>query len=183
MITKARYANEDHTQVFAHVDGEMRVVPCHPSNRHYQDMLAQGVEIAPFEGPPLDRLKETVKRTIDADAEAARSQHVTLGAGMALVYQEKMAQATEIDRMGEAEANVLSEDDRNAHFPIVAASVGIEAETLWDCAQLVLQKFAETSAALHLIERQRLTAKKAVNAAATKAEVTAAYEAIRWPTL
>jgi len=119
---------------------------------------------------------------LDADAEAARLRFLTPGAGMMMTYQEKFAQAQAVAAVGEAEANALSQVDREEQFPTLAASVGIEAETLWDCAHLVLQKYAEFAQISLVIERTRLSAKKAISDASDAAAVRAAYEAITWPT-
>lgn len=119
---------------------------------------------------------------VDADAERARQRFVTPGAGMALTYQEKFAQAQAVDAMGADAANALSIADREAQFPTLAASVGIEGSTLYECAELVLDKFAQFAALSLMIERARLAGKASIKAAATVDDVRAAYEAIVWPT-
>lgn len=129
--------------------------------------------------PALDSIKSEIKKKIDTDAEAIRQRFLTAGAGMVMTYQEKFAQAQAVAAMGEA-ANALSQADREAQFPTLSASVGIEAPTLLDAANLVLAKYAEFARLSMRIERARLGGKAAVNAATTAAEVNAAYQAIEW---
>lgn len=101
---------------------------------------------------------------------------------MALTYQEKFAQAQAVAAMGESAADSLSAQDREAQFPTLSASVGIEAETLHDCAQLVLTRYAAFAQVSFAIERARLSGKAAIAAAPDAASARAAYEAITWPT-
>lgn len=99
-----------------------------------------------------------------------------------MVYQEKFAQAQAVAAMGETAANAMSQADRESQFPTLSASVGIEAATLWACAQLVLAKYAQFAAFSLYIERARLAGKAAIASATDAASVRAAYAAITWPT-
>ncbi len=119
---------------------------------------------------------------VDADAEACRLRFITPGAGMAMTYAEKFAQAQAVDAMGEAAANALSVEDREAQFPTLSASVGIEAPTLWACAQLVIERYAAFAQLSLVIERTRLAGKAAIKAASSVDAVRVAYGAIAWPT-
>lgn len=130
----------------------------------------------------LAAVKSDLTRRVDDDAEIVRLRYLTPGSGMAMVYQEKFAQAQAVNAMGETAANAISQIDREAQFPTMAASVGIEAPSLWDCAQLVLAKYAAFAALSLVIERARLTAKSQIAAASTVQSVRDAYEAIAWPT-
>lgn len=130
---------------------------------------------------PLDEVKTFFLRKIETDAEAARLKHITGGVGMAMTYQEKFAQAQAVQAMGKDAANALTKEAREAQFPTLSASVGLEADTLWDCAQLVLQRYTAFAQLSMMIERTRLSAKKAVSAAMTVAEAAAAYDAVTWP--
>ncbi len=136
-----------------------------------------------IDGPlTLDAAKAKYKAKLDADAEAVRLRVITPGAGMALVYAEKFAQAGAVQAMGEQAANAMSQADRESNFPTLSASIGIEGATLWDCAQLVLEKYAQFAALSLLIERGRLMGKKAIAAATDVDGVRAAYGAVVWPT-
>ncbi len=130
---------------------------------------------------PMAPVKTEYNKKIDADAEAVRLRYITSGAGMAMTYQEKFAQAQAVSTMGEQAANAMTQADRELQFPTLSASVGIEAATLWQCAELVLGKYAQFAALSLTIERRRLSGKAAVNAATTGAEAKAAYEGITWP--
>lgn len=131
----------------------------------------------------LESVKKTMSRRVDDDAEQVRNRYLTPGAGMALTYQEKFAQAQAVMNLGRETANALSELDREAQFPTLAASVGIEAPTLADAANLVLERYAAFARLSFHIERQRLAGKSAIQAAASKDDVDAAYRAITWTLL
>ena len=129
--------------------------------------------------PPLPTKAELLA-WVDAAAEMVRLKYITPGAGMAMTYAEKFAQAQYVNAQGEQAANALTEAERQAQFPTLSASVGLEAATLWDCATLVLTKYAAFAQLSMVIERTRLSAKKAIAAAATVEEANAAYEAVKW---
>lgn len=131
----------------------------------------------------LEGVRTYLKARIDADAELTRIQYITGGFGMALTYLEKHNQANAVHDMGEAAANALSEDDRRRQFPTLAASVGIEAATLWDCAQLVIARYEAWADLSYTIERVRLLAKKLISEASDAAAAQAAYEAVTWPSV
>lgn len=143
------------------------------------DVLAQhGIE-----GPlSVGQAKTSYVVRVDSDAERCRLQFITPGAGMAMTYQEKFAQAGAVHALGQAAANALTQAEREQQFPTLSASVGLEAATLWDCAQLVLEKYAQFCALSMVIERTRLAGKAAITAATDVAGVRAAYGAIAWPT-
>lgn len=159
-------------------------IPFDGGNRDYQDYLAWLAEGNVPEPMPVDvsAEKAAYQKKIDADAETARLQFITPGSGMALTYQEKFAQAQAVAQMGAAAANALAAQDREEQFPTLSASVGIEAGTLYDCAQLVLARYAVFAQASLAIERARLAGKAAVAAAQDLTAARAAYEAVTWPT-
>lgn len=130
--------------------------------------------------PALSVLKDAIKKRIDADAERIREQYVAVGTCMAMTYIEKHNQAQAIDALGQTAANALTPEQRVAQYPTLAASVGIEGATLWDCAQLVIAKYEEWATLSNTIETIRLTGKKSVSDASDAAAVQAAYEAISW---
>lgn len=129
---------------------------------------------------PLSEVKAEHLAKVDEDAERVRQKYVTPGAAMAMTYQEKHAQARAVDTLGQTAANALTEAERDDQFPTLSASVGIEAATLWDCAQLVIQKYEQFADLSRVIERTRLQGKKAISDASDVASVRAAYEAITW---
>jgi hypothetical protein len=119
---------------------------------------------------------------VDDDAERVRLRYLTPGAGMAMTYAEKRDQANAVHAMGEDAANALTEAERIAQFPTLAASVGLEAPTLWGCALLVISKSEAWADLSNVIERTRLLGKKAISDASDAATARAAYEAITWQT-
>lgn len=131
-------------------------------------------------GVTLNEIKAEYSAKLDHDAEAVRQKFVTPGAGMAMTYQEKHAQARAVDALGQTAANALTEAEREDQFPTLSASVGIEGATLWDCAQLVITKYEQFADLSRVIERTRLQGKKAISDASDVASVYAAYEGITW---
>ncbi len=128
----------------------------------------------------LPAYKAELKTKIDEDAEAFRQNYITPGDGMAMTYREKLEQATAANGSGKATVDALTEAQGIATYPTLAASVGIEADSVWEVAQLVIQK-AETWADLsYAIEKKRLSGKSAIDSATTSDEVLAAYQAITW---
>lgn len=129
---------------------------------------------------PLATIKVELKALIDADAERRRLAYITPGAGMAVTYDEKHAQARAVALLGEEAANALTEEQRADQFPVLSASVGIEGATLWDCSALVIARYEAFADLAGVIERTRLTAKKAISDASDVAAARAAYEAVAW---
>lgn len=145
------------------------------------DRVAAYAVVAAFD--VLEDVKTNLKHIVDEDAERVRLRYITPGDGMQQTYREKFEQATAVNGMGQDAANALSEQQRNASFPVLAASVGIEAATLWECSQIVLQRFAQWAQITRLIETKRLAGKKAISEASDAAAAQAAYEAITWTDL
>lgn len=129
---------------------------------------------------PLDVIKAELLVLVDADAERIRMRHLTPGAGMAMTYAEKRDQANAVHAMGEAAANALTEAERIAQFPTLAATVGLEAPTLWAVSQIVLSKSESFVDLTYPIERTKWLGKKAISDAPDAASARAAYEAITW---
>ena len=141
-----------------------------------------GYRVDPWIYDDLPALKIELSRRVDVDAETYRLRYITPGDGMQMVYAEKFAQAQGVLGLGEKAADALSKDDREAQFPTLSASIGIEAETMWACAQLVLLKYAQFAQLSLRIERTRLEGKRAVALASDVTAAQAAYEAITWTT-
>ena len=125
-------------------------------------------------------LKARLLAQIDADAETFRLRYITPGNGMQMTYAEKLAQARAVQGLGKEAADAVQPTEMIAQYPTLAASVGLEAATLWDCANLVLAKYAQFAALSNGIERRRLSGKKAIAEAKDVASAQAAYEAIVW---
>jgi hypothetical protein len=130
---------------------------------------------------PLAELRAMLSRRIDSDAERCRLRYITPGAGQAMTYREKLEQAEQIIAAGQSAADALSADEARAAYPTLAASIGIEAPSLWGCAQLVWAKYQQWCALSHLIEKTRLTAKQAIANATANDAVRAVYAGVKWP--
>lgn len=134
-----------------------------------------------YTAPQIAALKSSLSLQVDLDAGEQRQRYMSRGAGIEMTYQEKHAQARAVIAMGEVAAGALTAQQAEAQFPTLAASVGIEAPTLWACAQLVAQRYELFADVSHDIEQTRLAGKKAIGEATTAAEAKAAYGAIQWP--
>lgn len=122
-------------------------------------------------GPTIDTLKLTLTAKVDADAEAARLQWITPGSGQALTYEQKRA---------EAERMATDPAPKPDAYPLLAAEVGITADTLAAVGTLVRARAAAWTAIAAQIESLRLQAKAAVMAASNAAEARAAA-VVTWP--
>jgi len=128
----------------------------------------------------LADVKTTYTNLLNTDAEAVRLKYLTPGVGQAMTYQEKQAQATAVLATTEAEANALTEAERTALYPTLAASVGIEAATLWQCATLVMARYEAFADWSNVIETTRLAGNKAISDATDVDGARQAYEAVTW---
>lgn len=132
-----------------------------------EELAAIGVAKA-SESVSLDDLKSALKASVDLQAEAERAKYITLGAGQAMTYQAKAA-----------EAQRYIESSGLGSFPLLEAEVGVTGETLADVAFVVLSMHGQWQTIGAQIERARLSAKAAINAAAD--EESARSVAPDWP--
>jgi hypothetical protein len=152
-----------------------------------EDLAPLGIRVdeAPDPAPVLPTLAEVkagLLVKLDRDAERVRLIYITPGAGQAMTYQEKAEQANAVLDLGEEAANALTEAERVAQFQVLAASVGLEADTLFAAADLVMARKEAWASIGGVIERVRLAGKKAIGEAQTESAARQAYEGIRWPT-
>jgi len=122
-------------------------------------------------GPSLQVLRAKALAQVDAQAEAARLRHITPGAGQALTYERKRA---------EAEALVRDPAPAPQAYPFLRAEVGITADTLAGVAQLVRQRAAEWTRQAVAIERARLAAKRDIERANSPRALRQAAQ-VDWP--
>lgn len=141
--------------------GAMTVVP----------MTAE--EVAALHIPvSLAALKAAVMAGIDEAAELARLKYITPGAGQAMTYTEKAAQARQC---------LAATDPLEADYPLLAAEIGITAATLVEVAGVVAAAHSAWIGIGALIEGARLQAKAAIDAAEDIAAVHAAAGNVVWP--
>jgi len=129
----------------------------------------------------LPQAKAHLIARVNEDAETCRLAYVTPGAGMAMTYQEKLTQAEAVLTLGESGAAALTAAEIADQFPILSASIGLEAPSLWDCAALVIARYAAFRQIAGQIESARLLGKLAITSAASESDAQAAYDAITWP--
>lgn len=118
----------------------------------------------------LATVKSESKARIDREAEAARLQYITDGAGQALEYQEAAEEAVRYAATGGAGA-----------YPMLQASVDAgEAADLAAAAALITSRENAWATIGANIRRLRLTAKRGIEAATTVEQVQAAAT-VTWP--
>lgn len=147
------------------------IVPSTP-DRKFRDAWKLDGRIVVLDETKLPQIKVRLKKAVDDAAELERLKYITPGAGQAMIYQQKLQEALA----------VLGGETDQAQVPVLAASVGIEAPTLTECAELVIATWTQWRGIAKQIEIVRLTAKKAINDANTIEDADAAHLAVQWPT-
>lgn len=138
----------------------------------WEEVAADNADLLAYRYPSLSAHKTRVKAMIDDDAEKVRLKYVTPGSAQAMVYKQKAEEAAKL------------QDDPSpdpADYPVLSASVGIEAATLAEVATMVLTKHAQWAVMAAQIEAVRLQAKKDIDEAANVAAVNAVLDAVVWP--
>ncbi|WPE19973.1 hypothetical protein [Shinella zoogloeoides] len=165
-------------------DGEFRLAEILPADNVPDGALVISTSVDLIDGQPkyvhflqgdptpLEEHKRVAKARIDEAAELARLKYITPGAGQAMTYQQKAA---------EAAACMADEDPQPELYPLLAAEVGITASTLAGVALAVSQAYAQWAVIGAAIEAARLGAKAAVDAAIDAPAVYAVAGTIVWP--
>lgn len=138
--------------------------------------------VAMMDASDVEGVRTFLLSRLDIIAEQQRQRWLTPGTGKAMEYLEARDQALAVRAMGQDAANALA-DHGLSEFPILAASVPIEAPTLWDAHVLVLSRYEQTATLGGAIKRAVLTGKAAIRSASDAASAKAAYEAVQWPTM
>ncbi|MCJ8142981.1 hypothetical protein MKI84_08630 [Ancylobacter sp. A5.8] len=125
----------------------------------------------------LAALKAALLAGIDEAAEHERMRYVTAGAGQAMEYQQAAAEA---ESLLAAIAADPEHEPASAAYPMLAASIGIDGETLAAVAITVAAMHAQWRAIGSAIRAARLAAKAAVMSADT-ANAARAAAVVAWP--
>lgn len=124
----------------------------------------------------LATVKTEIKASIDGAAEASRLQYITAGAGQALAYQRKEAQARDC---------LANYDEQSppteGTYPALDGEVDITADSILGVATIVVATADGWAAIADTIETTRLGSKKDVDDAADVAAAYAVLDAITWP--
>ena len=184
-IATARYAKPDNTHYFVAVTDSGVEISTNVQSDVEGGMvafLAEGGVVAAYVEPEVNLLdlKAQYSARVDTDAENYRLIFITPGAGMAMTYREKYDQAIAANSAGKATIDAMTTSQGIEAYPTLMASVGLEAPTLWDVAQLVLAKHKQWGQLSFIIEKKRLSGKAAIEAAETPSAVMVAYEAVKW---
>lgn len=122
--------------------------------------------------PTLEQSRSYYKVRIDADAEGSRGKYITLGAGQAMTYMQKAA---------EAKAYLAADMPDMSDYPLLLAEVGITAPTMSEVATVIATAFTQWQQIGAAIESVRLGTKAAIEAAETVDDVKAAAASAVWP--
>ncbi|APY13150.1 hypothetical protein BKD02_01510 [Brucella sp. 09RB8910] len=120
----------------------------------------------------IERLKDSLKKEVDAAAEAERLKYITPGEGQAMTYQQKVV---------EAQAFKSDNDPDVAEYPLLSSEVGITASTHGEVADIVIAAFRQRQSIGAAIESIRLGAKRDIDDAGDKVTARACVDAIVWP--
>ena len=134
------------------------VVPAGHSITGSNLVVVDGGVVRQFTTEPidLDAVRTSMKDGIDAQAEQERRKYITQGAGQAMTYQAKAAEAIR-----------YHETNGQGDYPFLGEEVGITGDTLASVAATVLTMHHEWQIIGGQIERERLQAKKEVDSATT----------------
>jgi hypothetical protein len=124
------------------------------------------------------REKIAAAAVVDNAAEQARLRFITTGAGQAMEYAASHAEAVFLLRHGELGTAAM--------FPFVTAEMqACNANGNWmtlrQAAELIVARTQLCNAALAQIKQTRRTAKIAIQAASTVAQITTIVAAVQWP--
>lgn len=130
-----------------------------------------GKPVAYREPVDMDALKTQAKRAVDSAAENERLKYVTPGQGQSLTYQRKLEEA----RLATSQDDPPPED-----FPFLAASVGIDGDTVKSVAGVVIEMDRQWSSIGASIEKTRLTAKRDIDRAKDAQSVETVLSSLPW---
>jgi hypothetical protein len=119
----------------------------------------------------IDPIKAAARSEISQKIAATRAQYLTVLPGQDMIYLRKEAEAV---------AYLAASDPSLAEYPMIAAEVGVTAETAYQVAQVWIYMSQSWQAFAASLEAIRLTAANAIAAAASAeaiAEALAAFEA------
>ncbi len=120
-------------------------------------------------GPAFSSLTAKAKAIIDKQAEELRSVMLSAGAGQAMSYQAK-----------EAEARAWT-DDATTLTPLLAAQNAVTGETMQQASQAVIEKADSWAALAGAIEGVRLKAKREIDDASSEDQLDQIIDSLVWP--
>jgi hypothetical protein len=163
----------EQTEIYIQIGGQTVNAKAVPpmADRRFRDQWKLNGSVIELDQGKLAEVKTKLKAQLDEAAETQRMKSLTAGEGQTIVYQMKLMEAQAV-RMGETNP---------ANVPLLAASIGVEAATLADCAALIMAKWNSWKATAGKIEQARLAGKKAIDAAGSIQKAAEAFDAVTWP--
>lgn len=138
-------------------------------------VAADDAEYLAFLAGPIDQHRATGILKIESLAAAERTKYLTCEKGQEMVYLKKSEQASAYRK---AVAN--GEEIDPADFPFLTSCIGLDGDTIAEVADTILSAASYCAELLARIDKAKRTAKLAVNAASTQAEIDAIIAAIEW---
>ncbi len=120
----------------------------------------------------LDDLKARAKNDIDEGAGTIRGRYITSVRGQPETYMIKEAEANEYLKA----SNPLASE-----YPMLAAEIGINGDTMAEVATMIVSKANEWRQFASVIENIRLSKKKAIDEVVNEDELTAIIADVQWP--
>jgi hypothetical protein len=134
-------------------------------------------ETIPAAAVDLDAERLAAHARVNAEAEQRRLLYITAGAGQALTYQRKLDEALRLSAAMEADPQLVP---AASDYPMLAATLGVDGETVVAVCAVILQRNAQFSVIGAAIERTRALANQAIEEAQTFAAVVLASQ-VAWP--
>jgi hypothetical protein len=120
----------------------------------------------------LDDLKARAKNDIDEGAGTIRGRYITSVRGQPETYMIKEA---------EAKAYLKASNPLASEYPMLAAEIGINGDTMADVATMIVSKANEWRQLASVIENIRLSKKKAIDEVVSEDDLTAVIADVQWP--
>jgi hypothetical protein len=143
----------------------------------FQPFIAQAQQAIEIEDTPppmsLADYQASAILLVDAEAGRARSRFITVTPGQEMTYLEKVKQAREL--------LLDNEDYGESDYPLIFAEIGITAPEAVAVAEVILARYEAWKVIGAWIERERLSAKAAIEAAQSPEAIATIIEDLTWP--
>ena len=136
--------------------------------------VSPDIDMAGYDDAQADLLagdKDRARDSINQKAEQARAAIITCLPGQAIVYAAKLDEARRA-----CATKSPSQDD----YPLLAATIGIDGNTIGAVAKTVIARFEACNAQLAEVEKIRKLALKIISSATSGSEIDKAISSINW---
>lgn len=126
-------------------------------------------------------IRSSLTESMDRLAEDIRMRHLTPGNGMTLTYIEKLSEARGASDLDDNLIKSWNATESEYKFPVLSASVDVEAGSLLDVVKLILSRHSYLSNLFMNVERVRLMGRRDVISASTPDEAKEIFRKLVWP--